>query len=42
MDLSGFCEFRYSIELMDNGDAEKNLKRLEDNNLGVVTFITCG
>ena len=42
MDLSGYCEFRYSIELIDNGDAEKNLGRLEDNNLGVVTFITRG
>ena len=41
MDLSGYCEFRYRLELVGKGTPEEQLKRLEDNNLETVTFI-CG
>lgn len=38
MDLSGFGEFRYSLELRE-GTLEENLEKLKENDLGVVTFI---
>lgn len=38
MDLSGFGEFRYSLELRE-GPLEENLQRLKDNDLGVTAFI---
>lgn len=39
MDLSGFGEFRYGLELHD-GTLEENLQRLKENDLGMVSFIT--
>ena len=39
MDLSGFGEFRYSVELQE-GSLEENLQRLRENDMGVVSFIT--
>lgn len=39
MDLSGFGEFCYALELCE-GNLEENLQRLAENNLGVVSFIT--
>ena len=39
MDLSGFGEFRYGLELHD-GMPEENLQRLQENDLGMVSFIT--
>lgn len=39
MDLSGFGEFRYGLELHD-GVPEENLQRLQENDLGMVSFIT--
>jgi len=39
LDLSGFGEFRYSLELREGG-LEENLQRLKDNDLGSVAFIT--
>lgn len=39
MDLSGFGEFVYSLELSDGNRAKENLDRLSDNDLGTVAFI---
>lgn len=39
MDLSGFGEFCYGLELRQ-GTLEENLKRLAENDMGVVSFIT--
>lgn len=39
MDLSGFGEFRYGLELHD-GTLGENLQRLKENDLGMVSFIT--
>lgn len=39
MDLSGFGEFCYGLELHD-GTLEENLQRLQENDLGMVSFIT--
>ena len=41
MDLSGFSEFRYGVEIVEQGTAEKDMESLSDNDKGVVTFI-CG
>ena len=41
MDLSGFSEFRYGVEIVEPGTAEKDMESLSDNDKGVVTFI-CG
>ena len=41
MDLSGFSEFRYGVEIVDNGSVKEGMERLSDNDKGVVTFI-CG
>ena len=41
MDLSGFSEFRYGVEIVDNGSVKEGMERLSDNDRGVVTFI-CG
>lgn len=38
MDLSGFGEFRYGLELAE-GTLRENLRRLKDNDMGVMTFI---
>lgn len=40
MDLSGFGEFRYALELMEGGTLPDALERLADNDLGTVTFLT--
>ena len=39
MDLSGFGEFQYSLELAEGTTLEQDLMRLEENDMGVVTFI---
>lgn len=39
MDLSGFGEFVYSLELSEGNRAKENLDRLSDNDLGTVAFI---
>ena len=39
MDLSGFGEFSYALEMRE-GTLEENLTKLSDNDMGVVTFIT--
>lgn len=39
MDLSGFGEFRYLLELRE-GDLEENLRQLAENDLGNVSFIS--
>ncbi len=39
MDLSGFGEFCYALELRE-GTLEENLTRLKENDLGMVSFIT--
>ena len=39
MDLSGFGEFSYALEMRE-GTPEENLTKLSDNDMGVVTFIT--
>lgn len=41
MDLSGFGEFRYSLELADGLTESQALKRLQENDREIVTFI-CG
>ena len=38
MDLSGFGEFCYALELRE-GTAEENLRKLKENDLGTVSFI---
>lgn len=38
MDLSGFGEFRYALELHE-GSLEENMLRLQENDMGMVTFI---
>lgn len=38
MDLSGFGEFRYALELRE-GTLEENMRRLAENDLSVVSFI---
>ncbi|MCI8542747.1 MAG: hypothetical protein HFH95_05470 [Lachnospiraceae bacterium] len=38
MDLSGFGEFRYSLELWE-GSLEENLQKLKENDLGTTAFI---
>lgn len=39
MDLSGFGEFCYALELRE-GTLEENLQRLQENDLGMLSFIT--
>lgn len=39
MDLSGFGEFRYELELSE-GTLEENLRRLKENDMGTEAFIT--
>lgn len=39
LDLSGFYEFRYSLEMLDKDVLETDMNRLFDNDMGVVTFI---
>ncbi|MBQ7839933.1 MAG: hypothetical protein IJ390_05530 [Lachnospiraceae bacterium] len=39
MDLSGFGEFVYSLELAEGGSASENLERLKENDLGIAAFI---
>ena len=39
MDLSGFGEFVYSLELREGASLEENLQRLTENDLGAVAFI---
>lgn len=39
MDLSGFSEFRYGVEIVEQETAEKDMESLSDNDKGVVTFI---
>ncbi len=41
MDLSGFGEFRYALELMESGTPQQELLHLADNDRNVVSFI-CG
>ncbi|MDO4293807.1 MAG: hypothetical protein Q4C65_11350 [Eubacteriales bacterium] len=41
MDLSGFGEFNYSLELAQNASVQDDLEELTDHDRGVVTFI-CG
>ena len=38
MDLSGFGEFRYALELRE-GSLEENLRGLKENDMGTVAFI---
>ncbi len=40
MDLSGFGEFRYALELTEGGTLEDALERLADDDMGTVAFIT--
>lgn len=40
MDLSGFGEFRYALELRENTSLHEDLVRLSDNDLDPVVFIT--
>ncbi len=40
MDLSGFTEYCYAIERVSGETPNASLDRLEDRDLGVVTFIT--
>ena len=35
MDLSGFSEFRYGVEIVEQGTAEKDMESLSDNDKGV-------
>ena len=39
LDLSGYCEFRYSLEFCGTGDINTSRQRLLDNDLGNVAFI---
>lgn len=39
MDLSGFGEFNYSLELLETAKADEALQQLADNDMGIVTFI---
>ena len=39
MDLSGFGEFQYSLELAEGTTLEQDLMRLEENDMSVVAFI---
>ncbi len=39
MDLSGFGEFNYSLELREGAGLGKNLEKLADNDLGCIAFI---
>ncbi len=39
MDLSGFGEFHYSLELTEGNSLEEDLERLTENDLAPVTFI---
>lgn len=40
MDLSGFGEFSYALELRENTGLHEDLNRLSDNDLGPAVFIT--
>ncbi|MEG0693774.1 MAG: hypothetical protein RR444_11930, partial [Oscillospiraceae bacterium] len=40
MDLSGFTEFCYSLDLIKTNDIKTSFEVLKDNSFGVVTFIT--
>lgn len=40
MDLSGFGEFTYSLELCEGTALKDNLERLTENDMGPVAFIT--
>ena len=40
MDLSGFGEFSYALELRENTGLHEDLDRLADNDLGPAVFIT--
>lgn len=39
MDLSGFYEFRYGLEMTEHTSANQSLERLTDNDTGTITFI---
>lgn len=39
MDLSGFGEFRYTLEMTDAQPVEKELEHLKENDMELVTFI---
>lgn len=41
MDLSGFGEFGYVLELAEETGLQEDLERLADNDMDVVSFI-CG
>ena len=34
MDLSGFSEFRYGVEIVENGSVKEGMERLSDNDKG--------
>lgn len=38
MDLSGFGEFRYALELQESS-LKENLQKLQENDMGVLSFI---
>lgn len=40
MDLSGFCEFCYELELQEGKTVEEDFVRMQENDLGMVTFMT--
>ena len=40
MDLSGFTEFCYSLDLIETQDIKTSFETLKDNGFGVITFIT--
>lgn len=39
MDLSGFGEFRYALEMMDAASVDAEMNRLRENDMELVTFI---
>lgn len=39
MDLSGFGEFAYSLELTEGGSPEENLDQLKEKDMGIAVFI---
>ena len=38
MDLSGFSEFRYGVEIVEQETAEKDMESLSDNDKGAVSY----
>lgn len=39
MDLSGFCEFCYTFERIENAQKEETITRLADNDMGEAAFL---